>query len=241
MTEHTTIQGEVSFVHHDKGYITIDYELKGKKKSINGKVDAATQQEWISKKIARKKHQFLIGDTVEFRIELSPRGDKQVAVDIQFRYNTALDSILNKARTDNHFRGYLKIADDQYFVKETASYLFFPLVIAPWQIPPSEQELNEPVDFTLENIEKKSAVTAKLVYARYIKEFAALQKLSKSKTPVTASVTQVTPHAVLLDLLDGKFQSRLAYKDSELKPGDTLEVIITHIGDSRIVVQEVGK
>lgn len=237
----TTIQGKISFVHHDKDYVTIDYELKGKKKSINGKVDDATQQEWISKKIARKKHRFLIGDTVDFTIELSSRGDKQVATNIQFLYNTALDNILNKARTDNRFMGYLKMADDKYFVKETTSYLFFPVPMPSWQIPPSADDLNEPVEFTLENIEKKSAVTAKLLNVKYIKEFATLVKHHKSKTPLAATVVHITPHNILLQLLNGKFQSKIPNTgDNKLKIGDQLEVIVTHIGDSRIVVQEIS-
>ena len=79
----TILQGNVSFVNHEKKYVMIEYDVNGKKKNINGIVDDKTQGEWIEKKIIKKKHLFHIGDTVNFVAKLSDRGDKMVSVNIQ--------------------------------------------------------------------------------------------------------------------------------------------------------------
>src|SRR5690349_19116533 len=110
----TILQGKVSFVNHEKKYVMIEYDVNGKKKNINGIVDDKTQEEWIEKKAIKKKHLFHIGDTVNFISKLSDRGDKMVAVNIQYLYNTALDTLLNKAKTVNKFLGYLKEVDGNY-------------------------------------------------------------------------------------------------------------------------------
>ena len=114
---HTLYTGNVSFVNHEKKYIIIEYEFNGKKKVVNGSID---------EKQLKIKHVFHIGDTVSFTVGLSGRGDKMVASDIKFLYNNALDVLINKAKTENNFTGYLKIVDDKYFVKEIDSYLHGP-------------------------------------------------------------------------------------------------------------------
>ena len=103
--------------------------------------------EVLMRKLLKKKHIFHIGDTVSFNVGLSGRGDRMVATNIQFMYNNALDVLINKAKTENNFIGYLKVVDDKYFVKEIDSYLFFPVPLSPWQIKPTEAELNEAVTF----------------------------------------------------------------------------------------------
>jgi len=50
---------------------------------------------------------------------------------IEFRFNNALDNLINKSAIENRFVGYLKKVDDDYFVKETGSYIFFPLKLSP--------------------------------------------------------------------------------------------------------------
>ena len=110
-------QGKVSFVNHEKKYVMIEYEVAGKKKVVNGNVDDKTQKALIEKKINKKMHLYHIGDTVNFIVRLSDRGDKMIADNIQYLYNTALDVLLNKAKTLNRFTGYLKIVDDKYFCK----------------------------------------------------------------------------------------------------------------------------
>src|ERR1700712_2240669 len=139
------LEGKITFVHHDKHYVTIDYTHKGKKKSINGKVDEARQLKLIEDKLIKKIHQFHEGDEVYFTLELSGRGDKMVAEQIRYRFNNTLGNLVNRARTNNQFTGYLKMVEDKYFVKETGSYHFFPLILSPWQLPPDTAKLNEPV------------------------------------------------------------------------------------------------
>ena len=236
----TILQGTVSFVNHEKKYVMIEYDVNGKKKNINGIVDDKTQEEWIEKKIIKKKHLFHIGDTVNFVAKLSDRGDKMVAVNIQYLYNTALDTLLNKAKTVNKFLGYLKEVDGKYFIKEIDTYLFFPIPISPWQIKPAADEDSEAIAFTLENIEKKEKATAKLLNNSYIPEFYTAVKLQKSKTPVEATVYNVTPHGVYINVIGEKIQAKLpVVKDETIKTGDKINVLITHIGDSRIIVERI--
>jgi hypothetical protein len=143
------IEGKISFVHHDKDYVTIDYIQNGKKKSINGKVDEARQLKLKEEKLIKKVHRFHEGDEVYFTMLRSARGDKMVAERIQYRFNNALGNLINRSVTDNKFVGYLKLVDDNYFVKETGSYLFFPVILSPWELRPDINKLNEPVFFTL--------------------------------------------------------------------------------------------
>jgi len=243
----TVIQGHVSFVNHEKKYVMIEYEVNGKKKNINGIVDDTTQQDLIKKGIIKKKHLFHIGDVVNFMAGLSGRGDKMVASNIQFLYNTALDALLNKAKTDNRFTGYLKIVDANYFVKEIDSYLFFPVTISPWQIKPSEADLNEPVDFMLENIERKEKATAKLFDNKYIPEFSAALKLHKAKTPVEAEVYKISPHGIYLNVVKDKIQAKIPLSKNsgaqhlkDIKVGDTIKVLITYLSPVKIVVEAVS-
>ena len=99
----TIIQGKVSFVNHEKKYVMIEYEVNGKKKTINGMVDDKTQQQLIKEGVIKKTHVFHIGDIVKFNAGLSGRGDKMVASNIQYLYNSALDVLINKAKTENNF------------------------------------------------------------------------------------------------------------------------------------------
>jgi len=217
----------------------IEYEVNGKKKVINGNIDDKTQKKLIEKRLNKKLHLFHIGDTVNFIARLSDRGDKMIADNIQYQYNTALDMLLNKARTVNRFLGYLKVVDDKYYVKEIDTYLFFPVIFSPWQVKFSEAELNEEVTFSLENMDNKEKVTAKLSNNKYISEFYTATKLAKSKTPVAATVYKVTPHGIYVNVVGDKVQAKLPVAaDNTLKPGDTVNVIIVHIGDNRIVVEK---
>ena len=171
----TNIQGNVSFVNHEKKYIIIEYEQNGKKKTVNANTGADKQSKGQSK--ISKKHQFHIGDTVSFDLQMSERGDRMTANNLRFLYNNSLDTLINRAQTENNFIGYLKVVDNKYFVKEIDSYLFFPLPLSPWQIKPTEKELNEAVTFSLENLEKKDKITAKLYNSNYIPEFYAAVKM----------------------------------------------------------------
>jgi len=237
----TIIEGKVSFVNHEKKYVMIEYAVGGKKKAINGNVDDKTQQQWKEKGVIKKQHLFHIGDVVDFIAKLSDRGDKMIAVDIRFKYNTALDMLLNRSKIVNKFIGYLKQADDKYFVKEVESYFLFEVPLSPWQLPFDAHDLNESVNFSLENIEKKERATAKLFNNKYIPEFYTAVKHQKSKKPVAATVYNVSAHGIYLNVIGEKVQAKIPLvADKEYKIGDTLDVIITHIGDKRIIVEPVA-
>ncbi len=229
-------QGIISFVNHEKKYIIIEYEQNGRKKVVNGSIDA---------KGIKKNHHFHIGDTVSFKVKIADRGDRMVALNIEYLYNTALDVLINKAKTNNSFLGYLKIADDKYFVKEIDSYLFFPVSLSPWQIKPAENELNEAVSFSLENLDKKNKITAKLFNNNYIPEFYTAVKYNKSKTPVEAEVYKVTPHGIYLNLIGDKIQAKISLEKTTtnggtaLQVGEKIIVMITYLSTSRIIVDPV--
>jgi ribosomal protein S1 len=68
--------------------------------------------------------------------------------------------------------------------------------------------------------------------------------LSKSKSVIDATVTNITAHGIYVNLVDDVITSKIALdKNPEaaalavtLKVGDTIKVVITHIGKSRIIV-----
>ena len=241
--EAAILEGKISFVHRDKHYVTIEYLHKGKKKSVNGKVDEARQLKMKEEKLIKKPHQFHEGDEVYFCLELSGRGDKMVAEKIRYRFNNTLGNLVNRARTNNQFTGYLKLADDTYFVKETGSYHFFPLVLSPWELPPDPGKLNEPVLFQLINLDKPESLKAELFNHRFIPQFLAAQKHFSSNSTINATVYKLSPHAIYLNLIGDKLQAKipLAKKEADetitaLKEGDKVKVRITHLSNTKIAV-----
>ncbi|MDB5202310.1 MAG: hypothetical protein JWQ27_1719 [Ferruginibacter sp.] len=238
------IEGKVTFINHEKKYAIIEYLQNNKKKTVNGSIDEKVQKALRQKNLIKKTHHFLVGDVVSFQIKISERGERMIATNIEFLYNNALDVLINRSFTTNRFIGYLKIVDDKYFVKEIDSYLFFPVPFSPWQILPTETELNEQVDFALENIEKKEKIVASLFNNNYIPEFHTAVKLFKAKTIVAATVTNITAHGIYLDVVSDKIKAKIpvSTKDghealaASLKIGDALDVLITHLSKSKIVV-----
>lgn len=230
-------KGNVSFVNHEKQYIIIEYEEKGKKKVVNGSVAEKRQQRSMDKKLIRKKHQFHIGDTVRFTVGLSDRGDRMTASNIQFLYNTALNVLIQRAQTENNFIGYLKVIDDKYFVKEIDSYLFFQVRLSPWQIKPTESELNEAVTFALENLDKVEKITAKLYNNKYIPEFHTAVKLNKTNSPVEATVYKVSPHGIYLNVVNDKIQAKLPFKEG-VSVNDHLFVKFIYLSPYKVIVEE---
>jgi hypothetical protein len=149
---------------------------------------------------------------------------------------------LNKAAVENRVVGYLKKVDDKYFVKETGSYILFPLVISPWEIAPDEASLNEPVFFKLNNIEKGDKSTASLFRSTYIPEYMRALKLFKNKEVIEAKVYKVTPHGIFLNLIGEKIQAKLPIEKNnitDVKIGDVIKVMITYLGHSKIVIEKV--
>ncbi len=242
MTKPETIQGKVTFLHHEKNYVTIDYELNGKKKSINGLVGEKEQLKWKAAKIIKKPHHFRMGDEVIFNIVLSGRGDKMIADNIVFRYNNEFTNLLQKAPIENKFVGYLKEVDGRYFVKETGSYIVFPLIISPWEIKPSDTNLNEPAFFKLDNFNNPSAVTASLIRQTFIPEYNKALQFFKTKKSVNAIVVKTTAHGIIVQLFSERIQIKiskdiLGEKHASIKEGDALDVMISYISPTKIVLQ----
>lgn len=243
----TEILGKIAFVNHEKKYAMIEYEEKEKKKTVKGSIDERLQKELKSKKLIKKTHHFVMGDVVSFTLKITDRGDKMMAANIEFLYNNALEVLLNKAAISNKFNGYLKAVEDKYFVKEIDSYLFFPVVISPWQLLPAANDLNEPVGFLLENREKKDKIYASLLNNVYIPEFNTAIKLYKSKTPVRAEVYNITSHGIYLNIVADKIRAKISLdkkntseeKLTALKTGDYINVLITYMSKSKIVVEPV--
>lgn len=244
----TDILGKIAFINHEKKYAMIEYEQNGKKKTVKGSIDDKIQKDQKQKKLIKKTHHFLMGDVVSFTLKITDRGDKMMASNINFLYNNALDVLINQAAINNKFTGYLKEAEGNYFVKEIDSYLFFPISFSPWQIIPSEEELNEPVTFSLENLKKKDKITAALLNNEYIPEFHTAVKLFKSKTPIDATISNITEHGIYLNLVTDKITAKIALDKNEamstlaqtLEIGKTLNVLITHIGKTRIAVEKTA-
>jgi ribosomal protein L21E len=236
------ILGKVAFINHEKKYAMIEYEVNGKKKTVRGSIDIKLQKDLKEKKLIKKAHHFMIGDMVSFNLKLADKSDKMLAVNIEYLYNNALDMIINKATTDNNLKGYLKVADDKFFVKEMESYVFFPVHISPWQVLPSVDELNEPVQFSLDHPEKKDKAIAILNKVKYIPEYNTAIKLFKDKTIIDAEVYKVTAHGIYLNIVKDKVQAKLAPDQKalqEFKPGDIIPVRINFLSHKKIAVEKV--
>ncbi len=237
-----TVMGKISFINHDKNYATIEYEVNGKKKTISGNISEKEQLKLKTEKIIKKVHQFHVGDEVSFIITLSARGDKMIADCLQFHFNNALDNLINKSLIENRFVGYLKKVDEDYFVKETGSYIFFPLILSPWEKKPREDNLNEPIFFKLENTGKTGKATASLFKSEYIPEYMYALQCFKKKTVLDAMVYKVTPHGIFVNVVVEKIQAKIAIDKAAsvtAQVGDVLKVIITYLGTSKIIVERV--
>ena len=235
------LQGTVTFIHHDKDYITIDYELNGKKKAINALIGELVQQKWKAEKIIKKIHHFRIGDEVSFIIVPSNRGDKMVGDCVSFLYNNAFTNLLQKALIDNKFVGYLKEIDGKYFVKETGSYISFPLIISPWETKPSANFVNEPIFFQLDHFDNQDKVSASLCKHYFIPEYNKAVLHFKNQTVVDAVVTLIKPHAIFVELFNGKIAAKIkttvtGTKDS-IATGDKLSILISYLSPFKIVIE----
>lgn len=140
------------------------------------------------------------------------------------------------------FSGYLKKVEEQYFVKEWDSYIFFPLEISPWEKPPVSTAENEAISFKLLNLDKPNAITAELFSHNYIPEFKMAVQHFRNQVDTDAIVAKVSPYAVYLRLFNNTIQAKLPLEKgevSELKEGDVLQVKIKHLTNTRIVVEKV--
>lgn len=236
------LMGKITFINHEKDYVTIEYEAGGKTRTINGNISEKEQQKLKEAKIIKKIHRFHVGDEVSFVIALSPRGDKMIADCIQFHYNNALDNLINKSEIENRFVGYLKKTDDGYFVKETGSYIFFKLKLSPWEKTPHDEKLNEPVFFSLHNTDKPDKAYATFFKSVFIPEYIKALDYCKKKTVIDATVFKITPHGVFVHVISDKIQAKIPVQKTEgalsdTKVGDMLKVVITYLGSDKIVVE----
>ncbi|MES1217977.1 MAG: hypothetical protein ABUT20_20895 [Bacteroidota bacterium] len=239
--EESIYKGVLSFINHDKGYATIEYSQNEKKKTINFKtVDAGSLKTGTEKQLS-KSHHFRTGDHVSFQLKLSDRGDRMVATAVKFLYNHELEQIINKAKVENIFKGFLKQADDTLFVKELNSYLFFPLVLSKWEKAPPEKMFNEAFDFVLLNTDKPDKMRAVLYKNDFIPEYKTAMQYWKNKTVIEAPVYKVSPYAVYLNLFGDKVQAKLSLPPEEMrliKTGDKINVLITFLSPSKIAVEK---
>ncbi len=207
--DESILRGTISFVNHDKQYATIEYEHNGKKKSVNCKTDQSEQVKQDSKKGTKKSHKFRIGDEVNFQVKRSDKGDKMIAYNVKFLYNQELEKLINRAVIENRFSGYLKVVDDELFVKEWDSYIFFPLKLSNWENPPAESAFNEAISFKLLNLDKPQAIAAELFSHDFFPEYRKALELFNSKTPIEGTVIKVSPlRSILIFLATIKYRQK---------------------------------
>lgn len=239
--EETIYTGVVSFVHHDKKFITIEYKDKDKKKSINCKVDDASQLKWNADKGKKNPHHFRTGDHVNFQVGLTDRGDRMTAMNVKFLYNTELDKMIQKSAIENRFLGFIKLVDDDYFIKELKSYLFFPLELSPWERKPTQEMLNDSIAFKLINTDKNKKIAAELFDHQYIPEYKQALKHWKNKTTIDAVISKVTPYAVYVDVISNKITCKVQLTEEEkanAKPGDPIKIKISFLNAMKIAVEK---
>lgn len=232
--DNTIINGTITSVNHEKHYVSIEYMYKDKKKTITCRTDDKEGEK------AKKPHQYRVGDSVRFEIKGADRGKRIIAFNLKFLYNTAIEQLIHKAATDNRFTGYLKRVENALFVKEIGSYIFLPLVLSPWEIPPTENDFNNPIEFMLLNSDKPNNLAAELFTHQYISEFRKAVQHFRNKTPIDATVSKVTPYGAHASFFNNKIQAKLQLPGKELltiKAGQAISVVIVHLSSSRIVVE----
>ncbi|HRN58073.1 MAG TPA: hypothetical protein PLL71_16560 [Agriterribacter sp.] len=232
--DNAMITGTVTSVNHEKQYVSIEYMHKDKKKRITCRTANEEAQQ------TTKPHQYRAGDVVRFRVKGADRGKKLVAFNLKYLYNTAVEQLIRKAAADNRFTGYLKNVEDTLFVKEAGTYLFFPLVLSPWEIPPAEKSFNEPVEFKLLHLDNPKRLSAELFTHHYIPEFRKAVQHFKNKTPIEATVIKVTPYGAYVNLINNAIQAKIRLPGeapAAVKTGDLIPVRIAHLSNTRIVVE----
>ncbi|HTN07187.1 hypothetical protein [Agriterribacter sp.] len=236
MDNNAIIKGKITSVNHEKQYVSIEYIYKDKKKTITCRTDDKEGQK------EKKPHQYRIGDAVRFQVKGADRGKRIIAFNLKFLYNTAIEQLVHKAATDNRFTGYLKRVEDALFVKEIGSYIFFPLVLSPWEIPPAEKNFNEPVEFKLLHLDKPNSLSAELFTHNYIPEFRKAVQYFKNKTPIEATVIKVSPYGAHVNLINDTIQAKIQLPGEALatiKTGDLIRVMISYLSNTRIVVEKL--
>ncbi len=237
------LRGKITFIQNEKKRVTIEYEEKNKIRNIQATVDEKEQEKLIEQKLIKKKHRFLIGDHVKFVIRKS--GGGFYAANVIYEYNNILNTIVNKAQIENKFLGYIKIVEDAYFIKEIDSYLFFPLQLSKFEIPPSISETEKPVTFKLLHIDDTEKTVAQLYNHQYKASYLEAIKKYKNKAVIDAVVNKITPFAIYVSILNNEFDCKIPInehlsaliKNETIKVDSAIVVIIKHINDNRIILE----
>lgn len=237
-------RGKVIIVHNKTQKVTIEYVSGNKTKTIAAIVDDIHQERWIEKKLIKKAHRFLSGDHVRFAIHKSGAG-VYYADQVVFEYNHAMEVLVNKAKVENRFAGYVKLADEQYFIKEIDSYLFIPLVLSRFEIPPVPSETGKPVVFKLLHIDKPDRIIAELYNHNYVPGYKVAIKQFKNEETINATVKKITPFGVFVILAESQLESKLPIDDNlsekinkgEIDLEKSIEVKIKHLSGDRIVIE----
>lgn len=222
-------KGTITFINQEKFFATIEYYKGSSLKSVNFKTDIDNT--------GKKPHQFRLGDTVSFQLQLSARGDKLSAFQVKFLHNEPVNILLQRAKAENRFSGYLKIINGKYFIKEVGSYVLFPLQLSPWEKPPVETAANEVISFKLSNMGKPKSIAATLFSHNYIPEYTKALEKFEEQAKIEATVFKITPHAAHVNFFGGKIQGKLTPPEI-FKEGDKVDVVITHLNESRIVIEK---
>lgn len=239
MTNSKKLKGKVSFINHEKQYAMVEYEAGGKKRVVNGQIDKASQQRWKNSGDIKGIHNFMVGDIVEFMLDHTPKGDRQMADKIEFKYNTAFNFLLEKAGTENSFLGYVKVIDGHYFVKEIETYFFLKLPVGKLQIPPEESAEKEPVRFSIADADNATKAHAVLFDNDYVLGFKKAMQAFKGEEYVDSVVQRVTPHSIYVSLFDKSMTGKLKTSDVEENlriVGGEIPVKITHLSKDKLVL-----
>lgn len=239
-------RGKIIFINNDKEKAIIEYINNNKVKTISAIVNEKQQEKYIQKNLIKKPHRFLVGDHVKFVIKKSS-SNVFFADHIQYEYNNALEVLVNKAKVQNKFLGYVKVVDDKFFIKEIDSYLFFPLIVSKFEHPPVTNEKEKPVSFKLVNVEKPEKLSAELYNHNYIDGFLIAVKQHKKEENIEAFVTKITPYGIFVTLVESKLDCKLTINDflsekiksETIKTGDTIPVKIIHLTTDRIIIEYV--
>jgi len=236
------LEGKITFIHHEKNRAVLEYLEKDKLKTIQIGLDDKKKPNPLT---AARPHRYLIGDTVRFT--LSQMNGKISAGNIRYLYNNSLSKLIHQAEEVNKFAGYVKLADNRYFIKEIESYLFFPLHIGAFEIPPVETDTDKPVFFKLEQLHNPEKITAVLYNHEYLPGFLKAIQHHKKQIVTEATVTKISTYGVYAFLFDPQIKVKLpvdawmniAISEGTLKEGSQISVMITHLNSDRIVIKRI--
>ncbi len=239
-------RGKITYINNDKQKATIEYLSQNKLKNIQAVIDEKQQEKYVKLHLIKKAHRFLVGDHVKFIIKKST-ANVFFADHVIFEFNNAVEVLINKAKLTNKFTGYIKQVEDDYFVKEIDSYLFFPLKLSRFEIKPEITQSEKPIIFKLLNLEKPEKLTAALYNHDYIPGFKVAVKQFKNEETIDAVIKKVSPYGVFVVLKDSQIDAKLPINERtsaliEMHKDLTDQVIqvkIKHISSDRIVIEMV--